>query len=119
TDHGFIGKFSVSLVYPELIWHGVISDEDVRSSVMVEVRTHNPQTVSIRFVQSCRDRHVLKRAVSTVVKQRIHGWRFVVQRRAIVRQTPFRETVQFSLLRPLQVIDNDEVQVTISIIVEE
>src|SRR5213082_2338514 len=119
ADHGFVFKFSGALVYPKLVGHAVVRHVNVNSAVIVKIRANDTESVAIGFVQSCGEGDVFKRAVAPIVIQGRHGRGVVVQRRAIVSQTSSRKAVQLRLLRPLQVVHDDQIQGTISIVIEK
>ena len=114
-----IGEPHVAVVEPKLVQHGVVGDEHVGVAVAVEVRAHRAQAVAERDVHAGRVGRIRERAVAVVAVQAIHRRRLIDVRPAIGGMQRGGGAILFDGRRPVDVVDDEQIQVAIQIQVQK
>ena len=118
AGHGaFLREGSIAVVTVKFVGFSVVGQEKVGPGVSVVVKDSDPQSLRARVKEACLVRGVFEGAVAAVTPKS-GRCSIVGLRRAIGFVRPIQSAKEVGLGRPLQVVDDEEVEVAVTVIVE-
>src|SRR6185369_8157092 len=116
-DHGVVSKRAVVIVAIELVWLGVVGDEEIHPAVVVVIEQSYAQRFAggIVYTGFCSD--VFKRAVAAIVEQR-GTLAFVSLRRAVRFVFRIERAVLVRLYRPVDIVADEQIEFAVVVVVE-
>src|ERR1043166_5498096 len=113
-----LAKGAVALVDPDVILRGVVGDEEVGPTVVVEVGGGDAQPGAERAIDAGAAGYVGE-AVAAIVVIEARGYRRVGARRAVIGLAGRRLAGFVGGLRKIHVAEDDEIEAAIAIVIEE
>ena len=118
-DQGLLGEGAVAPIDPELVGHSIVGHVEVHQSVTVVIPGGDPETVPEGCVQTCLPTDVGESTVSVVAVQGVARVGLIVVGTAVISKPPRGNTVQFMLRRPVDVVNDEKVEIAVIVIVDK